>query len=603
VIEVFRFITVRSLVNRYTRRVKRLKEPRYLLPFIVSLLWFGSAVLRPFARHGHGGAFFFAVGMIPPDYKEALEFLAGIGIFLWVATLWLLPSKTAELVFSPAEIHFLFTAPLQRKQIVQYKIARAQIGIFTGALVGALVFGARLYTLEGWARVLAFWLFFAIGYLHGIAASFVRTDLMQAGWSGVRRRAVTLVIVAGLVGAMVVSARASWGGLAEAMVALIGPSAKYTKESLFHLTHLLAVAGTTGIAGVILWPFMVLPRLLFAQRIDVFLQSAGVGVAILALHYFWVMRTDASFEEASVELSQKSAARREARLDRARTGGLLVKQAKGFLWKLSPTGRPAVAIIWKNLVSLTRVTPVRALIGLTAFVCLMATWMIQVASLRDSLWLIAAGMAGGIGGLASVLGPMFVRNDLREDLFRIDVLRTFPLAGHAIVLAEILGAWVVLAGFQWCMVLFGLFAFAMSGASGFEDIARPWVYGGAACALIVLPAFTLVAVALQNALVVLFPAWVQLGNSRARGFEASGQRILVLIASLVTLAIVALPAVVSGGLLAWILANALGPWCLLPGGVVTAGWMGLEVVVGCRLLGRALDRIDPSTSGIEAQDP
>ena len=113
---------------------------------------------------------------------------------------------------------------------------------------------------------------------------------------------------------------------------------------------------------------------------------------------------------------------------------------------------------------------------------------------------------------------------------------------------------------------------------------------------------TLVAVALQNALVVLFPAWVQLGNSRARGFEASGQRILTLFGTLFTLAVVALPAVASGGLLAWVLSAGLGPWCLVPGGVVAAGWMALEAVVACRLLGRALDRLDPSTAGIEAQE-
>jgi len=38
VIEVFRFITFRSLVNRYTRRFRRLREPRYLIPFLVSVL-------------------------------------------------------------------------------------------------------------------------------------------------------------------------------------------------------------------------------------------------------------------------------------------------------------------------------------------------------------------------------------------------------------------------------------------------------------------------------------------------------------------------------------------------------------------------------------
>jgi hypothetical protein len=186
----------------------------------------------------------------------------------------------------------------------------------------------------------------------------------------------------------------------------------------------------------------------------------------------------------------------------------------------------------------------------------------------------------------------------------------------------VLGAWIVLALIQLASILLAGFGLAMSGATRVEEWTVSWIFGGLACALVVLPAFTLVAVALQNALVVLFPAWVQLGNSRARGFEASGQRILTLFGTLFTLTLVALPAVASGGVLAWVLAGALGPLCLLPagvvaaggvgrvllplclfpGGAVAAGWMVLEVVVGCRLLGRALDRIDPSTAGIEAQE-
>ncbi len=603
-IEVFGFITWRSIVNRLTRRVRRLREPRYLLPFIVSILWFGSALFRPFARHGmHGRVVMFGPDMFPPDTAQALVFVAGVGIFAWVAMLWLLPSKTAELVFSPAEIHFLFTAPLTRKQIVQYKLARAQVGIILGAFIGALVFGARLGTLGGWARVVAFWLFFAIGYLHGIAASFVRTDLMQSGWSGVRRRGVTLAVVAALVGAVVVSARDSWAGIAAAASSLITAGGADDKMArLGDLTHVLAVAGTTGVAGVILWPFLVLPRLLFARNVQEFASAGAVGLGLLVVHYLWVMRTDASFEEASVELSQKTANRRQARLEMARTGGILVKSARSFAWKLSPTGRPAVALIWKNLVNLTRVTPVRALIGLSALLLALTSWMINIASLRASLWLVATVVAAFIAAFTCVLGPVFVRNDLREDLFRIDALRTFPLAGHAIVLAEVLGAWVVLAFIQEGMILFAAFAFRMSGAPALFDLPAPWIVGGFACAVVVLPAFALVAVTLQNGLVVLFPAWVQLGNSRARGFEASGQRILTLFGGMFVLAVVAVPAVASGGVLSWVLAHALGPWCLVPGGLVAAAWMALEVVVGCRLLGRVLDRIDPSTAGIEAQE-
>jgi hypothetical protein len=600
VIDVFAFLTYRSMKNRFTRRVARLREPRYFIPFLVSILWFGSAIFRPFS-HGRGRMLMFTTSQLPPDFVQALTFIGGVAIFAWVAVLWLVPSKTAELVFSPAEIHFLFTAPLTRRQVLQYKLTRAQLGILLGAFVSALIFGARLYTLAGWARVVAFWLFFAIGYLHGIGASFVRTDLMASGWSGVRRRVVTIGVVLVIVAAVVISAHDSWSAIANAAAAMMVKGGA-TKKHLAVLTHALATAGTTGVAGVILWPFLVLPRLLFARDTREFLRMGGVGVVILGLHYLWVMRTDASFEEASVELSQRTADKKAARLDAARTGGFLTKKPKRFPWQLKPLGLPAVALVWKNLVNLTRVTPVRALIGIVAFLVLTATWAMQQAHAHTGLWQISTVVAGLMAAVTSVLGPTFMRNDLREDLFRIDVLRTFPLAGHAILLAEIVGSWVVLAGIQWLTLLLAGFAFLMSGAGDVEGVQAPWVLWALASALIVLPAFTLVATAVQNALVVLFPAWVQLGNSRARGFEASGQRILTLFGTTITLSLFALPAAVIGGFITWFLSRAMGPAALLPGGIAAAVCMVAEVLIGCRLLGKLLDRLDPSTAGIEAQE-
>jgi hypothetical protein len=100
----------------------------------------------------------------------------------------------------------------------------------------------------------------------------------------------------------------------------------------------------------------------------------------------------------------------------------------------------------------------------------------------------------------------------------------------------------------------------------------------------------------------MFPAWVALGNTRARGFEASGQRILTLFGTLFALCVVALPAAASGGTLAWLLSPRIGPACLPIGAAVAAAWMVAEVWFACRLLGGLVDRLDPSTAGIEAED-
>jgi hypothetical protein len=207
-----------------------------------------------------------------------------------------------------------------------------------------------------------------------------------------------------------------------------------------------------------------------------------------------------------------------------------------------------------------------------------------------------------VAAFTSVFGPVFLRNDLREDLFRIDAIKTMPLAGHAIVWGEVLGSWTALAAIQVLMILVGAFALGMSGTPAVGGIAVRWLFAGGGAAFLLLPGLTLVAVALQNALVVVFPAWVALGNSRARGFEASGQRILTLFGTLFALSVVALPAAASGGVAAWLLSPHVGPVCLLVGAAIALAWMIAEVAFVCRLLGGVLDRLDPSTAGIEAQE-
>jgi ABC-2 type transport system permease protein len=600
VIDVFSYLLRTSFKNRMTRRVARLREPRYLVPFVVSLLWLGMWVFRPLFGRGHVRVM--GWGMLPPDVREALVFVAGIIIFIWVLLMWILPNKKAALAFSPAELHFLFPAPITRRELVQYKLMQAQVGILFGALISAFFTGARLLHPDGWARVLALWLFFAIGHLHGIASSFVRTDLIEAGWSAVKRRLVTITVALVIVGAVVVSARAPLIVLGEAIAAWIGPHGDPSLERFDQVSRALAQAGNTGLASVILWPFLALPRLLLASTPAEFLRYGSIGLVIFMFHYVWVLRADTSFEEASLELSQKVAERRAARLEMGRRGGRLVKRAGGFPWKLSARGRPETALVWKNLVNLTRVTPLRALFALGAFMFAMISWIIQRAPGSGSLWIGGMFLCIAVAAFTSVLGPVFVRNDLREDLFRIDAIKTMPLAGHAIVWGEVLGPWSALAAIQILMLVIGAFALLMSRAHDVQGITVAWLYVAGLAACLALPGLTLIAATIQNALVIIFPAWVALGNSRVRGFEASGQRILTLFGTLFTLALTALPAAASGGVVSWLLAPHVGPACLIPGAVIAAAWMIAEVMFACRLLGRMFDRLDPSTAGIEAQD-
>jgi hypothetical protein len=531
-----------------------------------------------------------------------------MALLAWTALLWILPSKGAVLEFTRAEIHFLVPAPVTRRQIVHYKLMRAQMGIFLGALLTAFFWGRGLTSAGGWGRLLGIWLLYATLHLHTMGAGFVRTDLLAQGVSGLRRRILPLLALAAFVAVAVVGLREGWPAIVAAGHALGADDEGWTNGGLATFLGAIAHAGTSGALGVALWPFTVFPRLILAQGPGDFVRWLPPAFALLLANYLWVIRSDAAFEEASVEAAHKRAERLEATKSRRRRGVILPTQVRAFPWRLSPRGRPAVALVWKNLVSLARVTPVRALIGLGGFLFGMVALVIGLTDAGAPYGLIAAFLAVLTATFTALFGPVFVRNDLREDLFHIDVVKTFPLSGRAVVRAEILGSWLVLTGIELAALAGAAIGLAWAGTSalgvlGLESIPpAAWWFAGLLSAALVLPAVTSIQLGLQNALVLLFPAWVALANSRARGFEASGQRMLTMLGTAIVLAVCLLPAAVSGGVAAWLLTGPIGAAALVVGAAVAAGWLYVEVWWATRYLGGLLDRLDPSTAGIEAPE-
>lgn len=600
-IRVFGFLLGRSMRNRFVRRLARLREPRYLIPTVVSLGWIGFWMSRAFTRgHVRMGTFSWAEG--PGGLREGLVLLGSIVIFLYIALLWLLPSKQAALEFSPAEVHFLFPAPVTRKQIVHYKLLRAQIGILFGASIAAFFWSARMLSVDGLSRLAGFWLMFATFQLHSIGAGFVRNGLIEQGITGLRRRILPLVIVVLFIVGAVMGTLSAWPLIVDASRGVVQADGDISGKRLGAFLEVIAHVGTSGLLGAVLWPFQILPRLVLSVTPAEFARWFLIGFALLLAHYLWVIRSDTAFEEASLELSQKIAARRARTGRSGRRAARIITGARAFPWKLSPTGRPEVAIVWKNLISISRVIPVRALIGLTAFLIAIIGWTVGLSSAGTAIGAVVVVLLAQVAGVAALFGPLFMRNDLREDLFRIDQIKPLPITGHALVWGEVLAPWAVLTLIELVAMSVGMGTLLLSGVRNVGRLNLPWLMAIGTAAMFVLPALTLASVALQNALVLIFPAWVSLGTSRARGFEASGQRILTLFGTLIVNGVVALPAAISGAAVTFLLAGVMGSASLVLGGVVTAAWIVVEVWFGCRLLGRLFDRLDPSTAGIEAQD-
>jgi hypothetical protein len=97
----------------------------------------------------------------------------------------------------------------------------------------------------------------------------------------------------------------------------------------------------------------------------------------------------------------------------------------------------------------------------------------------------------------------------------------------------------------------------------------------------------------QNAVALVFPAWVESGASPPRGIEAIGQRLLTLAGTLLAVSLALVPATIAGALAFQLLPRSLGgavfPIVALLGALVVAG----ETAAAFAALGRAFDRFDP----------
>jgi hypothetical protein len=115
-----------------------------------------------------------------------------------------------------------------------------------------------------------------------------------------------------------------------------------------------------------------------------------------------------------------------------------------------------------------------------------------------------------------------------------------------------------------------------------------------AAAFVVAPAIILSQVVVQNGLAVLFPAWVAVGASRARGIDAMGQRLFMLAGILLTLVVSLIPGVMAAAALAFLVYQLTGTVPIVLPALIVAFVIAGECWLAIEGLGRILDRTDPS---------
>ncbi|WP_224370819.1 putative ABC exporter domain-containing protein [Hyalangium versicolor] len=562
------FLWWASLRNRVRKQLERLRQPKYLAGLVVGGAYLYAVVLRrlSFQRSSED---------LPAGARVLIELgLAGM-LLMSLASAWALGQDRPALTFTETEVQQLFSAPVSRRSLLNYKLARGLFGAAMSALFSA-VFVFRTISPNPVLFFLGATVVFGTVNLHFIAASFVRTRLVRLGWLGtVLRWAVLLGVVAAF-GVAVYSA----------FQAHPFPGGEVGRRGVEQWIGELLERPELSVA---LWPARALVALPMADGMGAFLRALPLALGMLALHYLWVSVLVVPFEEVVVARAETLARQRGQRL--ARVGHIVMRKP---FFRLASQGRPEVALLWKNLVAARRMGGTElvfamALLGLAFPV---GTAMFAPESLAMSRQVMAIVYAS-FAGMLTVFGPVSLRSDLRMDLPKLDMLRAMPLTGRQVVMAEVFAPGLLLVVIQ-----VGLLVLAMGMAVGAPGSlgAEFWVACGLGL-IPLLPALGLGGLFVQNAAVVLFPAWLPADGERARGIEALGQRLLTLAGALVVVIGGLIPAGIVAALVGFTLYGLIDVWAIPIAGLTAAAGVAIEVALGMMALGSAFDRMDVSSEG------
>lgn len=571
-IGTFAYLIFNTARNKIRSIARRLRSPRYAIGFLLGLGYFWLVFGRPFNSSARNAA---------PSIASLSTIQTGMSVMLFVVFcgIWLFGGDTMILAFSEAEVALLFPSPVSRRALILYKLARAQLPILLNVAVWSVILRRGTLQLPVPFTAAGIWIVFTTLMLHRVGGALVRAGTVENLAARRVKRAIGVMLVfsilAGVVFALIISPLAS----------LHADSPSDPAEMLKAAVKFMRSPGIQ----VILFPFNILIAPVYAPTIGDWAKAMVPALGIFGLHLLWVLRADARFEEAAAAASATLAKRLEAM--RARRNPTLASEAPRKAQRrtiaLAPTGFPAVAIAWKNVLQFRNVVKPLAILRIPA---------------------LAIGLAGYIGWKTGHFGQamvgaslvmallipfgvnMTVRSDLRTDMLHLPLLKSLPIAGGDLVLMEVLSSAIPMA------VLQVLFVAVAAATLLFGPQAPPVAPGALAAAVVMTPIVCVVLCTayctILNGTAVLFPAWIQLGQPGTGGVEMMGQMILTSFANVLAIALL----------------------LIIPAGVGGAAWYGLQayppiatgvsLLLGCvalasecygimLALGQAFERAEP----------
>jgi hypothetical protein len=583
------YLRLTSLQNMVAYRIRRLKQPRYLVGAVVAGAYIYFSILRRagFARVAGGPL----SGMGATIVAFICVFISATAL-LRIAYAWISPPPTPGLQFSEAEIGFLFPAPLSRRTLIHFRLLSMQLAILFTAVLMALVFnryayggGSRLMRAAGlWVVLSTFGL--NVSGTNLTVARLKETSPRHLLWRAVAVSLIVLYAIAVVWSAVTVVNAESFDSLSpeSGLGGLIG--------------HLLS---SSPLRWLIL-PFAIVFAPYFATSLGGFLAAMIPALAVLGIHYYCVSSTEYRFEDGSIVLAQKRTAIREAMaLGQAPKVGAFKPKAQPGPFPLSASGPLEIAFLWKNLLSMRSSILSRRTIVVAITVTIWLSFALgpllthgRGRGSTDFYGPIIVVFCAIAAGYTLLLGPQIARQDLRTDLPNADILKTFPVESWRLALGEMLAPAAILSLVLWFLII--VCSFMVDSRGELEWLTPGVRITAGLCLAVAAPVLCIVQLIVPNLIMLLLPGWFQSSRSRGGGIELFGQRVILGIAQLLIALLVAVP----GALAAVVIIFCSQHWLGVSISIVLASLVVLpimagEVAVGLWWIGERFDRFDPST--------
>ncbi len=560
----FVYLIFNTTRNRVMSQVRRLKQPRYAIGLVLGLLYFYSLFFR---RRAFGG-----VGR-SPFLGDTVETLAPIFVLLLAAGIWIFGGDRSALAFSEAEVAMLFTAPVPRRGLIIYKLVRTQLLLALNALIWVFLLGRGNSSIPSALTAIGIWSVFTTFSLHRMGIALQRAKHVETRAAGKRQNWIPFLIIA-VIGVAV--------GLSSASESA---RLRNTPDPFAFMKTFIAILHEPFARNVLL-PFRLVVGPMFAHSISDWARAMLPALGIVAMHIVWVLRTDTAFEEAAA-LASTEQAKRIANM-RSRRSGVTVpsgKKAFGTI-SLASTGNPAIAIVWKNIIALKRTFQSGMLLRLSLLMVL-ATAGIGWKS--HDIPRTVAVMALSMMLVVTIVAVPGFRTDLRSDMLHLPFLKSLPLRGSDLVLAEVISGVIPLFVLQFALLVIAYIATFTAGPMAVSAAARTSILLAAPIPLLAVDfAFFTIA----NGTAVLFPAWLRLGTGGPGGVEMMGQGMLAMIGSLVALLLLTLfPGLVAAG--AYFALRANTPAALMTSSAAGGLMLAIECYFVILMLGESFNSAEP----------